>query len=137
MSDDETIYKMERLCFLDDCWTQGAIKSQLSQKNVLYSIYRNEKDEPVGYFIASIVADEAELYRIAVIPDNRRKGYASELMKLFLSACKNEIVNIFLEVRSNNVSGIALYEKFGFKLISRRKNYYKDDDALIYCLSLI
>ena len=37
----------------------------------------------------------------------------------------------FLEVRSRNVSAIALYEKCGYERISVRKKYYPDDDAVI------
>ena len=36
-----------------------------------------------------------------------------------------------LEVRSKNINAIRLYQKYDFKIINIRKNYYKDDDAII------
>jgi ribosomal-protein-alanine N-acetyltransferase len=38
-----------------------------------------------------------------------------------------------LEVRPSNQAAIQLYEKFGFGVVSRRKNYYQDnrEDALL------
>ena len=38
-----------------------------------------------------------------------------------------------LEVRESNSKAISLYEKFGFKSLGKRKNYYQDngEDALI------
>ena len=36
-----------------------------------------------------------------------------------------------LEVRQSNFKAINLYEKCGFKVIYVRKNYYKDENALI------
>ena len=40
---------------------------------------------------------------------------------------------LMLEVRVSNDPAIALYEKLGFRLVGRRKNYYRNpkEDALI------
>lgn len=38
---------------------------------------------------------------------------------------------IMLEVNENNTKAIKLYEKFNFRLIHIRKNYYDTDDAYI------
>ena len=38
---------------------------------------------------------------------------------------------ILLEVAENNIKAINLYKKYGFEIISRRKKYYKEFDALI------
>jgi len=44
--------------------------------------------------------------------------------------------SIFLETRASNLAAKNLYEKFGFKRIDIRKNYYKTfdgrEDAIIY-----
>ena len=45
---------------------------------------------------------------------------------------------VFLEVRSSNISAIALYEKKGYTKISVRKKYYADgEDALVMVKELI
>ena len=38
---------------------------------------------------------------------------------------------IYLEVNTNNKKAINLYQKFGFKVINIRKNYYCLDDAYV------
>jgi [ribosomal protein S18]-alanine N-acetyltransferase len=39
--------------------------------------------------------------------------------------------HLTLEVRLSNSSARGLYELFGFAPVGRRKNYYKDEDALV------
>ena len=41
-------------------------------------------------------------------------------------ACK-----VFLEVRDSNRQARRIYERFGFKVIGKRKKYYLDEDALV------
>jgi ribosomal-protein-alanine N-acetyltransferase len=54
-------------------------------------------------------------------------GLSKLLLDDFIKFCKfNGIEKIFLEVKDSNKVAIALYENFGFKKISQRKNYYSD-----------
>jgi ribosomal-protein-alanine N-acetyltransferase len=39
--------------------------------------------------------------------------------------------HLTLEVRLSNSSAQGLYELFGFEPVGRRKNYYKNEDALV------
>jgi len=69
---------------------------------------------------------------IAVVPERRREGIASELMvKLFEAAGAQ--ARITLEVRLSNSPAIRLYERFSFKPGGHRRRYYHDngEDALI------
>ena len=45
---------------------------------------------------------------------------------------------VHLEVRRNNKSAIKLYQKFGFKIVGVRKDYYKQEkeDALLMSKSI-
>ena len=43
----------------------------------------------------------------------------------------DDIDNIMLEVNEKNLAAISLYKKNKFKIISKRKNYYGKDTALI------
>ena len=56
------------------------------------------------------------------------------LLKVFFDlALAHDLSFITLEVRPGNAAAIALYEKFGFVEVGRRKNYYEKpkEDALI------
>lgn len=92
-----------------------------------------------GYALFYTLADRSvELFRIAILPDARRRGLAGRLLdEIRLRATDLKHKKIFLEVSQNNHGACALYEKRGFETVSRRKAYYADrSDALIMILSL-
>ena len=41
------------------------------------------------------------------------------------------VTNITLEVNVNNTNAIKLYQKNGFKIVSRRENYYNGTDGYL------
>ncbi len=87
-----------------------------------------------GFIIGTLVIDEAEIRKIAVAPDCRRKKIASSLLEKSLAFLKEQnVANCFLELRKSNIAAFALYQKYGFEVIGERKKYYKDptEDAFI------
>ena len=89
-----------------------------------------------GYIVLSIVKDEAEILSIAVGENFRRQGCAKLLMKEgFDLIKKSNVKKIFLEVREDNICAINLYRSFGFKVISERKNYYKDKKTALVMMA--
>lgn len=82
----------------------------------------------LGYVVAWVVDDEAEILTIAVDPDARRRGVGRALVEAALSGC----ARASLEVREGNRAARALYEGFGFAEVGRRARYYQDgEDALL------
>lgn len=82
--------------------------------------------DDIAYIIVLDSIDIYEIYEIAVKKQFQNKGYATKLMSK-LPTDKP----IHLEVNCNNIAAIKLYEKFNFKKIHIRKNYYKSEDAII------
>lgn len=78
----------------------------------------------VGFCILQPVLDEANLLLMAVHPNQQGKGLGYQLLDQSIALLKNQLVQIFLEVRESNQAAIALYEKSGFHQIDLRKNYY-------------
>ena len=79
-----------------------------------------------------VVAEEAELLRIAVDPQSRRAGLGRRLLEQSeeeLSALG--ITQLFLEVRESNLAARALYLRCGFFVSGRRKEYYRDGEAAV------
>lgn len=72
--------------------------------------------------------DIIDLLNIIVKPKYQNQGIGSVLLKYIIN---NQDKKIMLEVRSKNINAIKLYQKYDFKIINIRKNYYKDDDAII------
>jgi len=92
-----------------------------------------------GFAAFHRVMDEAELRNIAVAPPQRRQGVGRELItegrrRLLQLAVRR----VFLEVRASNIVAQRLYFSAGFRLHSRRKDYYRDppEDALILTAEL-
>ena len=62
---------------------------------------------------------------IAVLPQNRRKGVASALIKAAMDGmCYYKAKQIFLEVRVTNGAGVALYKKLGLEVTRTINGYY-------------
>lgn len=87
-----------------------------------------------GYAVGVFADGEGELYRIAVKKAFRGQGRGAELLAAFTSECRGKAPSgtIFLEVRAKNTPARRLYEGFGFTALAVRKDYYGDDDAVIY-----
>ena len=73
--------------------------------------------------------DIIDLLNIIVKPEFQNQGIGSVLLKYIIDNKQDK--KIMLEVRSKNINAIKLYQKYDFKIINIRKNYYKDDDAII------
>jgi ribosomal-protein-alanine N-acetyltransferase len=100
-------------------WSTAEFTDLLSSPNVVLV------SEGQGFALARFAEDEAELLTIAVAPSARRVGTARILMDRLFSQLKSRgTKSIILEVRQDNTAAIALYLKFGFVEIGRRRKYY-------------
>lgn len=98
----------------------------------------NEEDL-IGYIIFHITDDFTDIYKIFIRDNDKRKGYATDLLNKVIELAKRyNSKKIMIEVRSKNLSAINFYKNNGFEQISIRKDYYKNptDDALIFERSL-
>ena len=131
MNETEFMAYAEKICFSKP-WT---INDILAVTDSEYGVFVTLEDEQgyVGYALGRISFDEAELFRIAVLPEKRNKHFGNLLLFRFMEECERKHVRrIFLEVRSKNLPAVGMYKKAGFEQISVRKGYYGDDDALIF-----
>ena len=90
MTDAEIIYRMEEACFPDDCWSARSVTEQLAASGTVYCLLK-DGDNYAGYILGSIAADEAEIYRIAVLPAFRKQGLGKKLMGAFLDKIKERL----------------------------------------------
>lgn len=83
-----------------------------------------------GFALGRVIADEAELLTIAVMPEARRQGVARELLTKFEhQAQAGGATQIFLEVAARNSGALALYHLHEYAQVGRRKGYYRGADG--------
>ena len=130
--DASAIALAEEICF-SDAWQQRDILGYLSTEGGMVFVALRE-GKVIAYLLGRLIAPEAEIYRIAVLPEERQHGIGYRLLDYAMKTERGRgLETVFLEVRSRNTAAINLYTAYGFKQIGLRKNYYKDpaDDALI------
>jgi ribosomal-protein-alanine N-acetyltransferase len=117
-----------------EAWGADAIALQVALPGAFGLI-----DERGGMLLARVAADEAEVLTLAVLPMARRQGIASALLHAALAEVKVRGGGAaFLEVATVNSAARALYARFGFVEVGRRRRYYADSsDAIVLRLSLL
>ena len=122
--DIEGIEKLEQENF-SDAWTRRGISDTLEQKQA-FVIVAEEDTNVLGYCIVYYVMDEAEIARIAVQQNARRRGIGKGLLD-FVSQCCEEygVERLLLDVREGNDGAIRFYEAYGFGVDGIRKNFYE------------
>jgi ribosomal-protein-alanine N-acetyltransferase len=77
--------------------------------------------------------DKAQINSLVVLEKYRNKGYGKLMLNALLSRLKEmKVQEITLEVRPSNNFALKLYDRFGFKQVAIRKNYYNNgEDAFL------
>ena len=115
----------------NDFWSYEVLREELLSDSSLY-IVAKKQNEIIGFAGIKIIIDEADIMNIVVKKSYRNNGIGSLLLEnLILISNKKNLNFINLEVDCKNTIAINLYKKFGFEEISLRKNYYKNNDAMI------
>lgn len=92
----------------------------------------------LGYAGFWLLVDEAHICTIAVQPKWQGQGFGELLLiSLLEHGMKLGASRATLEVRVSNNSARALYEKYGFETISRRKEYYTDNKEDAYIMTTL
>jgi ribosomal-protein-alanine N-acetyltransferase len=114
-------------------WSRAMFASELAKPTSI-CLGAFEGDELVGYIVNSRYVDAWHVMNVAVDPDRRRRGIATQLLEhLFDLTQGDERRGYTLEVRISNDPAIRLYERLGFEPRGLRRGYYTDnrEDALI------
>ena len=126
------IAELEKICF-NDPWSENSIASELDNR-LSYWLVALEGETVVGYVGSQTVLGETDMMNIAIHPDNRKQGIATELINALIEALNERgSHSLMLEVRASNEPAKSLYLKLGFEVVGIRKNYYRNprEDALI------
>jgi ribosomal-protein-alanine N-acetyltransferase len=131
--DIATVQQIEREIFLSP-WPKNAYASELAQNRQAQYLVLRQGGAVIGYAGIWRVAHEAHVTTIGVRNTEQRRGYGTTLFAALVQRAYEMGARwVTLEVRATNLHAMRLYERFGFKVIGRRRGYYTDnaEDAVI------
>ncbi|MDY0296387.1 MAG: ribosomal protein S18-alanine N-acetyltransferase [Acidobacteriota bacterium] len=98
-------------------------------------IVAEESAKIYGFLLLWLMPPQAELLRMAVTPERRRTGIAARLLSNMFDLLERENVHeVFLEVRRSNQAARNLYGKAGFQDCGMRPNYYRNPEEDAICM---
>jgi ribosomal-protein-alanine N-acetyltransferase len=116
----------------DQPWSPRVFFDELAMDNREYLVITNGDKRIIGYGGLLVIDDDAHITTLAVEPEARGQNLGKRLMLALVDqALGVGARHLTLEVRLSNSSAQGLYELFGFEPVGRRKNYYKNEDALV------
>jgi ribosomal-protein-alanine N-acetyltransferase len=118
-----------------EAWNRGQCLGILSLPDVWLSFAETEDEggpRAIAFALSRLTVDDAELLLLAVDPEWRQQGVASALIERSAAiAAARGAQRLLLEVRDGNAA-MCVYERRGFGLIGRRREYYRGPDGAVH-----
>lgn len=120
-------------------WTRGNFADSLKSAHSAWVLLHDTKI--VGYALMMMVLDEAHLLNLSISKQYQKQGLGRLLLEHMIRIAQElNAANMFLEVRTSNISAIALYENIGFNEMAVRRGYYPAhngrEDAILMGLAI-
>ncbi|MGH9942385.1 MAG: ribosomal protein S18-alanine N-acetyltransferase [Pyrinomonadaceae bacterium] len=140
-----TEHELIEVCEIEDScrlspWGWDAYYAELSRPESIMLVAGDEAGELAaracvdGFIVSRVAAGEMHVNNIGVRESARRRGVGGALLDRALT-CAGRVGarEAVLEVRAGNEEAHALYRRFGFEVVGRRRHYYRrpTEDALI------
>ena len=104
-------------------WTVGNFRDSLLSAYECWGCWTG--GELIGYAVVMTALDEAHLLNFAVASRWQQRGVATKFLQFLLDRAEDGKRDmLYLEVRPSNVAGLKLYQRFGFKQLGVRRDYY-------------
>ena len=130
--DNLDLIKQIQVTFSDVYVQKNQLKNDLLNNPYTKIYIYVENGVVMGLIHINDIYDRYEVYYIYVLQEFRQRGIALKLMQYVINLGKeNNIINITLEVKEDNLAAINLYKKLGFIEKSVRKGYYKGVDGIL------
>jgi len=121
-------------------WNRQQLEDELRQPQGFQLVARDDVSGKImGVLCGRITVDEAEILKLSVALEVRRRGIGLQLLDAALDYCRTRgAKNCFLELRASNTAAAKLYAGRGFFEVGRRKGYYRApvEDAVLLQLAL-
>ncbi|SDI97830.1 ribosomal-protein-alanine N-acetyltransferase [Frankineae bacterium MT45] len=125
----DAVMPYEVSMFGTEAWSREAYRDELRDNRYrrYFAVLRGSASdgELLGWGGVRVIGKEAEILTIGVVPQARRAGVATLLLRhLLADATRRSADEVFLEVRIDNEAAISLYRREGFADLGLRRGYY-------------
>ena len=125
--DVEVVLPIEADVFAGDPpWTAEMFWSELAGvPDTRWYVVAEIDGELAGYAGLLVGADTADVQTLAVAPTHQRRGVGGTLLDALIAESRARGAReVLLEVRADNEPALALYGRYGFERLARRRGYY-------------
>jgi [ribosomal protein S18]-alanine N-acetyltransferase len=118
----------EQELFGSEAWPASGYREELADRRHRWYVAALGADGAlVGWAGIRVIATDAEVLTIGVIPSARRRGVASSLLAALLDEARRRGARqVLLEVRVDNAPARRLYLREGFTELGMRRGYYEN-----------
>ena len=154
-ADVPQVAELERQLFGPSAWTEAMLAAELHAPGRWYlAAVERAAEVPdgaaggsvdggttdgtvVGYAGLWFDGDVCQVMTIGVAPVVQRQGVGTALLSALVDRSRELGASaVLLEVRVDNAPALALYERFGFEVLSRRRRYYQPEDVDAWTMRL-
>lgn len=131
--DLDRVYALEQKCS-ENPWGPMEFADVLMHSNCVGMVVEY-KQQIIGYLIYETYDNSLAITNIAVLPEFRRKGVASQMVARL--ACRltcGARNRMTLEVRESNLSAQLFFRSLGFKAVHIRRASEENGNEDIYCM---
>jgi len=130
----DKLYEIEKQCFKQEAFTKQQLAYLLTDYNAI-GLAARVNGEIAGFAIARVEigrnAQFVHILTVDITPSYRRKGIAQTMLhEIEILFKERGIEECRLEVREGNVAALSLYQKLGYKKVSRLEKYYGNAHGL-------
>jgi len=104
-------------------WSRGNFRDSLNPLFEAHGLWL--EGELLGYFLAMHGVEEMHLLNITVAPSRQGQGWGHMMLDALSLLSRSQGAQwLWLEVRQSNQRALQVYERYGFRQVSIRKDYY-------------
>ncbi|RLC51843.1 MAG: ribosomal-protein-alanine N-acetyltransferase [Candidatus Cloacimonadota bacterium] len=136
--DIPAIMELEKQLFSSP-WSKDMFLQEINS-GFAFVLTAKETGKILGYICGLLLFDEFNITNVGVAPEQQKQGFGEAMLKFIIARLLSQkCFKFFLEVRESNAAAIALYQKFGFEILGKRKKYYNHpvEDALMLGMSFL
>jgi [ribosomal protein S18]-alanine N-acetyltransferase len=134
----DEVVAIERRAY-DHPWTRGNFSDSLRSGYQAQLLCAG--DTVLGYFVAMLGVDEVHLLNITVDPPYQGEGWGRIMLDALSLWSRAQGAHwVWLEVRTSNARAQQIYQRYGYRRVGERKNYYPAvggrEDAIVMSYKL-